>query len=179
MPSNDWLHIYPQPTSKRGRIDSEIWVGLRTEEDEMPKAKKKQTPTKTKKSGKVKTTKARKVTPKKTTRTTSEKKTTTALEAITKRKTPPAKVTTKPKRRKLKKYSPRSRYATFRVGDRLMFERIKNWDGDGEIERVIGVVVRKIEDKALGFKFIEVQFDLREHMAYIEDNIRMRRFVVK
>jgi len=145
----------------------------------MPKAKKKQTATKTKKSGKAKTTKARKVTAKKATRTTSKKKTTTTRKATTKRKALPAKVTTKPKRRKLKKYSPRSRYATFRVGDRLMFERIKNWDSDGELERVIGVVVRKIEDKALGLKFIEVQFDLREQLSFIEDSIRIRRFVVK
>ena len=147
----------------------------------MPKAKKKQTVTKTKKSVKAKTTKARKVTAKKATMTKSKKKTTTTRKATTKRKPPTAKVTTKPKpkRRKLKKYSPRSRYATFRVGDRLMFERIMNWDGDGEIERIVGVVVRRIDDKALGLKFIEVQFDLREQLAFMEDSIRIRRFVVK
>ncbi len=105
-----------------------------------------------------------------------------AVKAVPKKVTKP-KSTTKPKagtaKRKLKNYSPRSRYTSFKVGDRVQFRRIKNWESNAELEKIIGVVIDKIDDKKLGLKFIEVQFDLRESLPFVEDVIRIRRFVVK
>jgi len=143
----------------------------------MATAKKKQTALKAKK--KIKTvSKAVKKAPVKKAVKGSPKKKTTVIKTARK-KVQPKMARSKPKVRKLKKYSPRSRYATFRTGDRLVFERIKNWDSDKVLENIVGVVVEKIEEKKLGLKFIEVQFDLRELMPFLENGIRLRRFVVK
>ncbi len=129
---------------------------------------------------------------KKQTAVKAKKKTKTVPEAVKKapakkaavkkavlKKVLPKATKAKPKVRKLKKYSPRSRYATFRMGDRLVFDRIQNWDNEQVLENIVGVVVGKIEEKGLGLRFIEVQFDLRDLMPFLEDGLRLRRFVVK
>jgi len=95
----------------------------------------------------------------------------------------PAKVIAKPSRhaalKKLKKYSPRSRFSSYSVGDRVQFGRIKNWESELALEKIIGIVVDKIDDKQLGLRFIEVRFDLREYLPFAEQTLRTRRFIVK
>ncbi len=80
---------------------------------------------------------------------------------------------------KIKKYSPRSRYATFRIGDRLAFNRIQNWQHGTDIENVVGTVVDKIFDKANDLKFIEVQFEMDDEYSPGDTILKLRRFVVK
>ncbi len=143
----------------------------------MATAKKKQTAVKAKRKTKTMPKAVKKTSVKKVVKGPPKKK--TAVKETTRKKVQPNKTRIKPKVRKLKRYSPRSRYATFRVGDRLVFERIQNWDSDQIIENIVGIVVEKIDEKGLGLKFIEVQFDLRDLMPFLEDGIRLRRFVVK
>ena len=81
--------------------------------------------------------------------------------------------------KKLKKYSPRSRFASYKIGDRVQFTHIRNWEGELALEKIIGIVVDKIDDKHLDLKFIEVRFDLREFLPFTEQPLRTRRFVVK
>ena len=92
---------------------------------------------------------------------------------------PKAKTASKKPVRKLKKYTPRSRYTSYKIGDRVQFGRIKNWEGDSVLEKIVGIVVDKIEDKELGLRFIEVQFNFRDYLPLAEDNLKTRRFVVK
>ena len=92
---------------------------------------------------------------------------------------PKAKTASKKPVRKLKKYTPRSRYTSYKIGDRVQFGRIKNWEGDSVLEKIVGIVVDKIEDKELGLRFIEVQFNFRDYLPFAEDNLKTRRFVVK
>jgi len=95
----------------------------------------------------------------------------------------PQKAAAKPARhialKKLKKYSPRSRFSSYSIGDRVQFGRIKNWESELALEKIVGIVVDKIDDKQLGLKFIEVRFDLREYLPFAEQTFRTRRFVVK
>jgi hypothetical protein len=151
--------------------------GFASEEAEMATAKKKQTAVKAKKKTKTTPKAVKKAPVKKVVKGAPKKK--TALKKTARQKVQPKKTRIKPKVRKLKKYSPRSRYATFRVGDRLVFERIQNWDSDQILENIVGIVVEKIEEKGLGLRFIEVQFDLRDLMPFLEDGLRLRRYVVK
>ena len=81
--------------------------------------------------------------------------------------------------KKAKKYSLRSRYATFRVGDRVSFDRIQNWEQETDIENVTGTVIDKIYDRENELKFIEVQFELDDEYIPGEKSLRVRRFVVK
>lgn len=143
----------------------------------MATAKKNQTVAKAKKNIRTKPKPVKKASVKKAVKGPLKKM--TAVKKTALKKVQPNKTRTKPKVRKLKRYSPRSRYATFRTGDRLVFERIQNWDSDQVIENIVGIVVEKIDEKGLGLKFIEVQFDLRDLMPFLEDGIRLRRFVVK
>ena len=142
----------------------------------MATARKKQTAVKAKKKTKT-VLKAVKKAPVKRAEKAPPKK--TAVKMAVMKKVLPKATRVKPKVRKLKKYSPRSRYATFRMGDRLVFDRIQNWDSEQVLENIVGVVVGKIEEKGLGLRFIEVQFDLRDLMPFLEDGLRLRRFVVK
>lgn len=158
-----------------GRTATKAGKAKKTGKTDSTKTRKKTTP---KRATAAKIKPKQEKTIKKTTRKLPAKKTSTrqkTVKPVTKKK---AKASiTESKRRRARNYTVRSRLSSFKLGDDVIFKRVRDWNDSSKLVEMRGTVIALGSDPEIDVNYIEIQFEIENYPGKITRQVR--RFTVK